>query len=38
LRTDGGWAGKGFDDSAVTALEEVTAFFTKADASKGGGL
>ncbi|MEU9211784.1 hypothetical protein AB0D27_28555 [Streptomyces sp. NPDC048415] len=29
---------KGFDVDTVTALEEVTAFFTKADASKGGGL
>jgi hypothetical protein len=29
---------KGFDADTVTALEEVTAFFTKADASKGGGL
>ncbi|MDQ0775461.1 tetratricopeptide (TPR) repeat protein [Streptomyces aurantiacus] len=29
---------KGFDGDTVTALEEVTAFFTKADASKGGGL
>lgn len=29
---------KGFDTDTVTALEEVTAFFTKADASKGGGL
>jgi hypothetical protein len=29
---------KGFDADSVTALEEVTAFFTKADASKGGGL
>ncbi|MET8682458.1 Tat pathway signal protein [Streptomyces sp. NPDC004647] len=29
---------KGFDSDTVTALEEVTAFFTKADASKGGGL
>ncbi|MCZ9346255.1 Tat pathway signal protein [Streptomyces sp. TRM76130] len=28
----------GFDADTVTALEEVTAFFTKADASKGGGL
>lgn len=29
---------KGFDADTVTALEEVTSFFTKADASKGGGL
>ncbi|MCU8591772.1 Tat pathway signal protein [Streptomyces sp. A13(2022)] len=29
---------KGFDADTVTALEEVTTFFTKADASKGGGL
>ncbi|WEP00849.1 Tat pathway signal protein (plasmid) [Streptomyces sp. FXJ1.172] len=29
---------KGFDADTVTALEDVTAFFTKADASKGGGL
>lgn len=29
---------KGFDADTVTALEEVTAFFTRADASKGGGL
>jgi hypothetical protein len=29
---------KGFDADTVTALEEVTAFFAKADASKGGGL
>ncbi|MFF1419227.1 Tat pathway signal protein [Streptomyces sp. NPDC058280] len=29
---------KGFDPDTVTALEEVTAFFSKADASKGGGL
>ncbi|MGW4995404.1 Tat pathway signal protein [Streptomyces mirabilis] len=29
---------KGFDADTVTALEEVTAFFTTADASKGGGL
>ncbi|MEU5193652.1 Tat pathway signal protein [Streptomyces scabiei] len=29
---------KGFDTAAVTALEEVTRFFTTADASKGGGL
>ncbi|MEV0173169.1 Tat pathway signal protein [Streptomyces sp. NPDC050803] len=29
---------KGFDADTVTALEEVTAFFTKADACKGGGL
>ncbi|MFI8370945.1 Tat pathway signal protein [Streptomyces sp. NPDC085466] len=29
---------KGFDGDTVTALEEVTAFFTKADASKGGAL
>jgi tetratricopeptide (TPR) repeat protein len=29
---------KGFDDATTTALEEVTAFFTKSDASKGGGL
>ncbi|MBD0743166.1 Tat pathway signal protein [Streptomyces sp. CBMA152] len=28
----------GFDADTVTALEEVTAFFTTADASKGGGL
>jgi hypothetical protein len=28
----------GFDADTVTALEEVTSFFTKADASKGGGL
>ncbi|MCZ4604433.1 hypothetical protein O3S80_11870 [Streptomyces sp. Lzd4kr] len=32
------WDRKGFDADTVTALEEVTAFFTKADASKGGGL
>ncbi|MFJ8098658.1 Tat pathway signal protein [Streptomyces griseofuscus] len=31
-------AAKGFDTDTTTALEEVTAFFTKADASKGGGL
>ncbi|CCK32797.1 hypothetical protein BN159_8419 [Streptomyces davaonensis JCM 4913] len=31
-------ATKGFDADTTTALEEVTAFFTKADASKGGGL
>jgi len=29
---------RGFDTDTVTALEEVTAFFTRADASKGGGL
>lgn len=29
---------KGFDTDTTTALEEVTAFFTKADAAKGGGL
>lgn len=29
---------RGFDADTVTALEEVTAFFTKADASTGGGL
>ncbi|MET7695146.1 Tat pathway signal protein [Streptomyces sp. NPDC005483] len=29
---------KGFDPETVTALEEVTRFFTTADASKGGGL
>ncbi|PNG23043.1 Tat pathway signal protein [Streptomyces cahuitamycinicus] len=29
---------KGFDTDTTTALEEVTAFFTRADASKGGGL
>ncbi|MFD9904043.1 Tat pathway signal protein [Streptomyces sp. NPDC059063] len=29
---------KGFDADTVTALEEVTAFFTTADASTGGGL
>lgn len=29
---------KGFDACTVAALEEVTAFFTKADSSKGGGL
>ena len=29
---------KGFDEDTVVALEEVTAFFTTADASKGGGL
>ncbi|MFE3941255.1 Tat pathway signal protein [Streptomyces sp. NPDC059118] len=29
---------KGFDTDTVSALEEVTAFFTRADASKGGGL
>ncbi|MGW4443500.1 Tat pathway signal protein [Streptomyces sp. NPDC004682] len=29
---------KGFDTDTAMALEEVTAFFTKADASKGGGL
>jgi hypothetical protein len=29
---------KGFDADTVTALEEETAFFTTADASKGGGL
>ncbi|MDC2953015.1 Tat pathway signal protein [Streptomyces gilvifuscus] len=29
---------KGFDADTVSALEEVTAFFSKADASKGGGL
>ncbi|WP_244204354.1 hypothetical protein [Streptomyces africanus] len=28
---------KGCDADTTTALEEVTAFFTKADASKGGG-
>ncbi|MFE5759473.1 Tat pathway signal protein [Streptomyces massasporeus] len=31
-------ATKGFDADTTTALEEVTTFFTKADASKGGGL
>lgn len=31
-------ATKGFDADTTAALEEVTAFFTKADASKGGGL
>ncbi|MEU9212785.1 hypothetical protein AB0D27_33915 [Streptomyces sp. NPDC048415] len=31
-------ARKGFDADTVTALEEVTAFFTTADVSKGGGL
>ncbi|GGW82602.1 Tat pathway signal protein [Streptomyces galilaeus] len=31
-------ATKGFDADTTTALEEVTVFFTKADASKGGGL
>ncbi|MGP2436331.1 Tat pathway signal protein [Streptomyces sp. JW3] len=31
-------ASKGFDADTTTALEEVTTFFTKADASKGGGL
>ena len=31
-------AAKGFDTDTTTALEEVTAFFTQADASKGGGL
>ncbi|MEU1465485.1 Tat pathway signal protein [Streptomyces sp. NPDC005727] len=29
---------KGFDADTTAALEEVTAFFTKSDASKGGGL
>lgn len=29
---------KGFDADTVTALEEVTVFFSRADASKGGGL
>ncbi|MFJ3976202.1 Tat pathway signal protein [Streptomyces sp. NPDC090021] len=29
---------KGFDTDTVSALEEVTAFFARADASKGGGL
>ncbi|NGO45547.1 Tat pathway signal protein [Streptomyces ureilyticus] len=29
---------KGFDSGTVKALEEVTAFFVRADASKGGGL
>ncbi|MFD4144081.1 Tat pathway signal protein [Streptomyces sp. NPDC058572] len=29
---------KGFDTDTTASLEEVTAFFTKADASKGGGL
>ncbi|MER5602354.1 Tat pathway signal protein [Streptomyces sp. NPDC002265] len=29
---------KGFDADTVTALEEVTAFFTRADACQGGGL
>ncbi|OKJ92675.1 Tat pathway signal protein [Streptomyces sp. CB03234] len=29
---------KGFDTDTSTALEEVTAFFSKADAAKGGGL
>ncbi|MER6473875.1 Tat pathway signal protein [Streptomyces collinus] len=31
-------ATKGFDADTTAALEEVTTFFTKADASKGGGL
>ncbi|MFC8898107.1 Tat pathway signal protein [Streptomyces cinereoruber] len=31
-------AAKGFDADTTAALEEVTTFFTKADASKGGGL
>ncbi|OEJ61103.1 Tat pathway signal protein [Streptomyces agglomeratus] len=31
-------ATRGFDAATVTALEEVTTFFTRADASKGGGL
>ncbi|WP_424858090.1 Tat pathway signal protein [Streptomyces sp. SAI-170] len=31
-------ATKGFDADTTTALEQLTAFFTKADASKGGGL
>ncbi|AQW46634.1 Tat pathway signal protein [Streptomyces violaceusniger] len=31
-------AAKGFDTDTTTALEEVTAFFTRADATKGGGL
>ncbi|MFJ5225061.1 Tat pathway signal protein [Streptomyces sp. NPDC088400] len=31
-------AAQGFDTDTVTALEEVTAFFTRADATKGGGL
>ncbi|KUL47781.1 Tat pathway signal protein [Streptomyces violaceusniger] len=31
-------AAKGFDTDTTTALEEVTAFFTRADAAKGGGL
>ncbi|MFI2257727.1 Tat pathway signal protein [Streptomyces tubercidicus] len=31
-------ATKGFDADTTAALEEVTAFFTKVDASKGGGL
>ncbi|MFF0594235.1 Tat pathway signal protein [Streptomyces antibioticus] len=31
-------AHQGFDPDTVTALEEVTAFFTRADAAKGGGL
>jgi hypothetical protein len=31
-------ATRGFDTDTTTALEEVTAFFTKADAAKGGGL
>ncbi|MET9087385.1 Tat pathway signal protein [Streptomyces sp. NPDC004237] len=31
-------AAKGFDADTVTALEEFTAFFTQADASKGGAL
>ncbi|WP_202236134.1 Tat pathway signal protein [Actinacidiphila reveromycinica] len=31
-------ATKGFDADTTAALEEVTAFFTRADASKGGGL
>ncbi len=31
-------AHQGFDTDTVTALEEVTAFFTRADATKGGGL
>ncbi|MGW8551335.1 Tat pathway signal protein [Streptomyces tubercidicus] len=31
-------ATKGFDADTTAALEDVTAFFTKADASKGGGL
>ncbi|MFF7095777.1 Tat pathway signal protein [Streptomyces rubradiris] len=33
-----GRATKGFDSETTAALEEVTEFFTKSDASKGGGL